>query len=276
MKTKLSPTRYDNPCPICQKTNGNCRTAQNELILCMTFASAIDEKINGYKFIGNSSDGLWGKFILDSGSYPSEQKAQYEQYRLAQQKAIAEAHKQSLPIEERDKNIRAIVKHLRLSERDRQKLRERGLSDSEINEGYFATIRPFSELPSTISTRLAGVYIGRNGNPHIGSDIQQGILCPIWNQDNLIIGYQIRRESKTNKYVWGVTSEKKTDNGDRPKISSHLPNGELPITVFNNSEYKQGYLCDGILKSKIANLKHNINIAGASGGNFLASKNQFS
>jgi len=240
----------------------------------MTFAGSMEKSINGYKNLGDTTDRNWGKFIPDTGSFDN-QSNDYQVYKQAQQKAIAEAHKQSLPIEERDKNIRAIVKHLGLSASDRQKLRERGLNDSEIDKGCFASVKPFSELPETINTRLAGIYIGKNGKPHIGSDFQQGILCPIWNQDNLIIGYQVRRESKTNKYVWASTSEKKMEKGDRPKISSHLPNGELPITVFRNSEQKQSYLCDGILKSKIANLKHNINIAGASGGNFLASKNQF-
>jgi len=270
MKNKLIPTRYDNPCPICAKTNGNCRIT-NELILCMSFAGTIESHVNGYKNIGDTTDHNWAKFIPNTGSYTSEKKKQYKQFKEAEEQAKLERFKGSLTIEERDKNIRAISEYLGLSEKDHQHLKERGLSDEEIKKGYFCTVKPFSELPDTISTRLAGIYIGRNGQPHIGSEFQQGILCPSFNQNGLITGYQIRRESKNNKYIWGVTREK----ADRPKISSHLPNGELPITVFRNQENKQGFLCDGLLKSKIANSKHNINIGGASGGNFLSSQNQY-
>lgn len=268
---KYLSTSQSNPCPVCGKTNGNCRTTANNVTLCMTNVGTLESHINGHKNIGLTKDGTWTKFVLENANYNQESKREYQKYQEAQERAKQEQFKGSLSIEERDKNIRLISEYLGLSKADKNELLRRGLNEKQIKEGCYATIKPFSELPNNISTRLAGIYIGRNGSPHIGSPFQSGILCPIFTKEGLISGYQIRREDKENKYVWAVTSQK----GDRAKISSHLPNGELPVTVFITGK-KQGFLCDGILKSGIAHHRHGIKISGASGGNFLASKKQYS
>ncbi len=280
--SKFTSTSKTNPCPICGKTNGNCRNPQEKLVLCMSFADCTEKYINGYKFIGNDKSNSWGKFLEDDGSYDRnseyarQKREEYQRYREAEEKAKLEQLKGSLSLIERDKNIKAIVKHLGLSETDRQKLKERGLNDEEIEKGCFATIKPFTQLPDTINTRLAGIYIGRNGKPHIGSNWQQGILCPIFNFDGLITGYQIATGREESKYIWAVTSYKKMKRGSRPKISSHLPNGELPINFHRclDKNNQTLWLNDGILKTYIAHLLHTIDIVGCAGGNFQASLSQ--
>ncbi|MFM7715314.1 MAG: hypothetical protein ACKO7A_22205, partial [Microcystis sp.] len=78
------------------------------------------------------------------------------------------------------------------------------------------------------------------------------------------IGYQVRLENVTDsKYRWakGLTS-------------SHLPDGELPITHIPNGKDGQVWLSEGILKPFVAAHKHGINAIGAAGGNFSGSANQ--
>lgn len=282
---KFQPTNGSNPCPICHKTNGNCRNPHEKLVLCRTFADAIGESINGYKFIGNTSDHGWGKFIEEDNNsdWDETRRKEYEAYKIAEEQARQEQFKGSLSVEERDKNIRIIIKTLGLTFEHRQELKGRGLTDEEIEKGKFCSIKPFSELPSSISTRLASIYIGQNGYPHIGSDFLQGILCPIFNQDDLIIGFQVMRtyrsQEDSSKYVWACTGEKKdpeTKEIIRHKISSHLPNGELPINYHYVKDKNNQilYLNDGIIKTYIAYCVHDIDIVGCAGGNFSASINQ--
>lgn len=269
-------TNSTNPCPICLKTNGNCRNPKAKVVLCMTFADCIGETINGYKNIGLTSDNNWGKFLEHDPEYNIDKQREYQEYKEAKEKARQEQFKGSLLVKERDKAIRAIIKTFGLTYEHRQELKRRDLTDEQIDKGLFCTIKPFSELPSNFTTRLAGVFIGKNGKPTIGSSFQQGILCPIFNQDRLITGYQIMRTERekddNSKYVWGATSEK----GDRKKISSHLPTGELPINYWFSPEKNNRilWLNDGVLKTYIAHCLHNIDIVGCAGGNFQSSFKQ--
>lgn len=74
------PTNRDNPCPICTDVKGRCRNKQTNFtlpngsihcarqFLCMR----IHQDNNGYKFTGDTSDGLWGKFVsFDLSKYLS-------------------------------------------------------------------------------------------------------------------------------------------------------------------------------------------------------------
>jgi hypothetical protein len=92
-----------------------------------------------------------------------------------------------------------------------------------------------------------------------------GIACLAFDSEGQAIGYQIRLENVTDsKYRWakGLTS-------------SHLPNGELPITVIgNDKESDRVWLSEGILKPFVAAHKHGINTLGAAGGYFSGAANQ--
>ena len=69
---KFIPSNRSNPCPVCTDTKGKCRSKQTDFtlpngstksdrqFLCMR----IHGDNNGYKFTGDTSDGLWGKTKL--------------------------------------------------------------------------------------------------------------------------------------------------------------------------------------------------------------------
>jgi AAA domain len=55
-----------NPCPVCERTkDGDCRSLEEgNVVLCHSYLSGTpDERINGYKFLRPSKDGLWGVFV---------------------------------------------------------------------------------------------------------------------------------------------------------------------------------------------------------------------
>ena len=268
---RLAETTNSNPCPICHKTNGNCRSSQDQkLILCMTHFANDFERI-GYKYIGETKDRNWGKFIsITDNDYSQEKKFAYQKYQESLQKAKEERLKDSLSDEERDRNIRIISKHLGLTSGDKEKLLNRGLNEEQIIKGNFFSIRPFSKIPDSVTVNLAGVFIDRDGDKAIGSDYSQGIACITFNRNGLITGYQIRRDVKNNKYIWAKTGKKL----DRQEITSHLKNGELPITYHGTGKQDTLHLVEGILKPYITHCRLGIDVLGASGGNFIASKKQ--
>ena len=69
----FKPTNKGLSCPICNKTNGNCRIVSDNFILCMTHTDG-DYSNNGYRFISNTKDNLWGMYTLSNGNSEDYQK----------------------------------------------------------------------------------------------------------------------------------------------------------------------------------------------------------
>jgi hypothetical protein len=112
LSDRLQPTNKHNPCPVCKKTNGNCRILPDNGILCMTFA----DKFSGqdhpqYRYTKPTKDGQWGIFYprtdndFDRENWERE-KAERERERDRIQKARSES---ALSVEARDSEIRKIV-----------------------------------------------------------------------------------------------------------------------------------------------------------------------
>jgi hypothetical protein len=120
-------------------------------------------------------------------------------------------------------------------------------------------VYPNDDVPPSIPPNLPGVIGGKIAASGVG------IACLAFDSEGRAIGYQIRLENVTDsKYRWakGLTS-------------SHLPNGELPITVIgNDKESDRVWLSEGILKPFVAAHKHGINTLGAAGGYFSGAANQ--
>ncbi len=56
-------TNQNNPCPVCEKTNGNCRILPDEGILCMTLADKfIGQDHPTYQYVKQTKCGRWGIF----------------------------------------------------------------------------------------------------------------------------------------------------------------------------------------------------------------------
>ena len=107
-------------------------------------------------------------------------------------------------------------------ERDRQILRVRGLSDSDIEKiGYRSLERQWQPLGTDRHDLTFG--IGKGGNL---ANPCPGILVPIADHLGLYIGLRIHNpEAKFNglpKYLW------------LGKGCNHLPNGELPLALYGD------------------------------------------
>ncbi|MDI9636188.1 hypothetical protein QM565_10390, partial [Geitlerinema splendidum] len=242
-----------NPCPVCGDITGNCRHTDSDLILCMTYPDGGDNP--GWQFLKPTSNGLWGLW-----KPVTEQPQTYIQPVAPKVERIYS----TLTHEERDRYIRTLHRNLGLRTADRERLRTRGLTDSEINAGLFFSLDPEIELDShfpQIPDNFPGVF-RRGGQKILRS--HRGIAVPAFDEQGLAIGLQVRLESpgEGGKYRW--------------LKNSHLSNGKLPLTVAYPGDFQNPsiLLSEGLLKPFIAAQKHGAIAIGASGGNFCASPQQ--
>jgi hypothetical protein len=260
-RSKLHPFKGSNSCPICGEADSDCRySTDGELVLCHSHIG-FDPNHPDWHFLGDSSNGVWGKFVpRKSEAFDRtvwlEKKLQREIDRLERQKEHA---KNALSIPDRDKALRKLSQSLGLSRRHRQALLDRGLSESQIETGLFFSIYPNDDVPPGIPPNLPGV---NNGKIAAGG---VGIACLAFDSEGRAIGYQIRLENVTDsKYRWAKGVE-----------SSHLADGELPITVIpNGKDNGQVWLSEGILKPFVAAHAYGLNAIGAAGGHFSGAANQ--
>jgi hypothetical protein len=307
---RFTPTRALNPCQICSDTSGKCRETES-VLLCMNITSAHSTP-GGFKFIGLTLDGLWGKFVSDEKLYlTQEQREQWaspsldkcgqpsiknvvgdrgstkqgcphlswvvarqqEQKLQKLSRLQAQKRRRTLALSEldRDKEIRKILAQLSLLPEHKADLRHRGLTDEQIVALMFRSVEQWQKLESEVSYKLAGVNI--SGKSLI---TQAGYICPIFNPQGLIIGWQLRADNASDggKYKWASSATRKRPNG----ASSHLPSGELPITYCRPLNQLQAFeigLTEGILKPQITAIKRNQIVLGAAAGNFAASPSTF-
>jgi hypothetical protein len=267
MSKKLIPTRRGNECPVCARTSGDCRISGNgELTLCHSFIDS-DAFVSGWKFIKSNKDRIWGVFIRDNGKHPDElERLRHNQHRLDAK--VSSRHKRAaaaLSIEERDRSFRKLHDYIQLSQRHREKLRtERGWSDAWIDAMGCFSIAPYQEIPAGIPRNFPGVdYSG-----HLLWVKDEGIVFPAFDPQGRLIGAQLRREraSEGGRYRW-------LGSGDK---SSHLPNGELPLTFCRPLpqyplERKNPALCEGFPKAFVAAQKLGQIVIGAAGGQHRSS-----
>ncbi|HEY9908626.1 MAG TPA: hypothetical protein V6D18_13590, partial [Thermosynechococcaceae cyanobacterium] len=255
--------KRNNPCPVCDSVKGNCKTSDKGLVLCHDFIDS-DAGIPGWKWIKSDKSGVWGVFapndrLIDFDREEwSRRKAERDTQRQREnQKQFAEA----LDIPSRNRAIRTLHKYLGLGSRHRQNLRDRGLSDAQIEAGHFFTIHSCQELPPGIPANLPGVAWGKLATK------TDGFTCPAWDVHGHLIGWQLRvDEAVDNRYRWAKGWK-----------SSHLPNGELPITVCRpiDGVKRPGVgLAEGLLKPYIAAQRLGQIFIGAAGANFAGSPEQ--
>ncbi|MGK7925086.1 MAG: hypothetical protein AB4290_07520, partial [Spirulina sp.] len=268
-----------NPCPICNSTSSKCRTTQDELVLCMTYADGNGDN-RDYKFLKPSKDGLWGIHLHKSQDNFDPKLAEQRRETLRKRRE-EEARKErellgkSLPLNRRSSEFRQLLLSLKLEEDHRQNLRDRGLTEKQIQNSLFRTVVSGQVVQAHPS--LPGIKDGKIG---FGQEGDRGFLCPAFNAIGQITGVQIRLDNSENgRYRWL-----------KGRFSSHLPNGELPITVVIPKGEKmvvspteaiaipeslQGIIAiEGILKPYIAAHRFGYAAIGASGGNFSSSPTQ--
>ncbi|MBD1903790.1 hypothetical protein NDI44_22405 [Trichocoleus sp. DQ-A3] len=266
---RLGFTPLKGNCPVCNGARKDCRqSVATGLIHCREGeANPPDYMFRGLDKLGF---GMWvQKAEIEAAS--EQQREEWRQQRETEKQRRLDAERaqrsQLLSEPDRDREIRRLLGQLQLSPEHRENLRQRGLSDEQIQAGMFRSVYQWQKLETPVSYRLAGISIdGRSlTNP------QAGLLCPAWNAKGQIVGWQLRLDNADNggKYRWPTSASQKRPNG----ATAHLTNGELPLTCCRPAgEPRKGIgLVEGILKPQItAQLSGQITI-GAAGGNFASS-----
>ena len=265
--SKLLATNRNHPCDLCGDTTGKCRRADN-LHLCMTLTG----QIAGYRYLGQSKDGLWGKYVPDDGqdlSSEDRERRWQEQRILREQRAQAEAqrHAQSLPAPDRDRLYRQLLEQLTLHPADRADLHRRGFTNEQIAGWGVKSVEQWQSLTSELPHTLSGV--GLDGLSLITP--RPGYLCPIVDADGLIVGFQVRaRTAEGGRYYWLTGKTKKRPHGPTP----HLPNSELPLAVHRPEQITKDAIAlvegTGAKPYILAQRLGQVTI-GAAGGLFAAS-----
>ena len=268
--TAISSFKRGNPCPICHSENGGCKQ-RDDLILCMNERS----DTQGYRFVGESKDRGWGKFLptvlLDAwdGDRLYEWQEQREQQRIQQQHEWEARQVESLNANERDKAYRQLFSGLPLHPRDRADLQRRGLRDTQIEQHGFKSVEQWQSA-SNAPPNLPGVL------PHGSLSIPEaGYLCPITDIYGRIVGCQVRsRDPQADrKYYWVSSAGKKRSRGQSPYLKGTKENPLLFLGSFANAP-RIG-LCEGTgAKPLIAHHWLGLPVIGAAGGNFASGRSQ--
>ncbi|NMF61174.1 hypothetical protein [Pseudanabaena yagii] len=236
---KFSPTKSNNPCPICDDITGKCRTASDnqDFVLCMTHPS--DADLPDWKYLGETNGGYFaGKYVrkrLESELDRQERRTKNLRLRLAQQKAKRDGLAKLPDTTQRDRLYQNYLQKLDLDSLDRADLVSRGLSEFEIK------------------------YLGAKST-------NSGYILPIKNPLGQILGFQIRlRDADSGRYRW-----------HKPfGISAQQQNGELPLAFQGDiqDDHQRVVLVEGTgVKPYLASKLRGCVAIGASGGQFVASK----
>lgn len=262
---RLTATSKNNPCPICQDHTGRCRISSDNLVLCHQFFDS-DSGAAGYRFVKPANNPRWGihapekeRQFSDTESR-AEWRARRERERLEREADLA-ARLSPLG---RHLAYKILSRQLTLSQQDRDKLLQRGISPEQIERLGYRSVKPRQSLSTHVDPKLPGIS---SDGRHLTIN-NDAIIFPIPNRDGWIIGWQYRQSSAGAKYIW-----------PKSRFSSHLPNGELPIGYYlpddkNLRDTKTIGLCEGFSKPPVAANLAGIVVIGAAGGNFSGSPQQ--
>lgn len=259
-------------CPVCNGLRKDCRqNTETNLVHCRsTEANPSDWIFRGQDAWGF---GIWA-YAADTEAWTEEKREEWRREQEARkqkrERQEQERNERSLSATERDREIRKILSQLTLSDRHRQQLKSRGLTDEQIELGGYRSLGQWQKLDTPVNDRLAGVKAG--GRSLVNPD--SGILCPIPNEEGQLVSWQLRQDNNAdNKYIWAA-SERNRKNRPTSKTKEF---SELPLGTWqqpNNKGSNTGTvgLTEGTgIKPHIASCKLNIPVIGASGGNFASS-----
>jgi hypothetical protein len=277
--SKFTPTRRNNPCPICENSSGKCREhSDKELFLCMTYADArLGEIQNGHKCVKAAKGGNWASFKLDNTQEWSEERRQEwklrnQQRRQQQAKEDEERRRRSLTATQRHEQYTKLLDELTLHPDDRADLVRRGFTHQQIELSGFKSVESYQKLQNQYSSLLPG--IGATGKELIVK--HGGYLCPI-RADGLIVACQVRLRAlptgENNRYRW------LSGNGQTLHLFPEgSVGGELPLAVFRPEGKPQGIaLVEGTgAKPFLVAQRLNLLTIGAAGGQWASSLQLFS
>ena len=269
-KDKLIPTKRNNPCALCGNTSGNCRETDN-VRLCMTHTTGY-ETVPGYRFAKLTKDGLWGIWVANDSdtSSAAEQDAWHKEQRVRRKLRLRAKEKQraqALAAAERDRHYRRLLAPLDLHPIDRQDLHRRGFTDQQIAAVGFKSVGQWQRLDGQYPKNLPGVVKeGRSLNT-----FATGYLCPVRNQDGLIVALQVRAREGDTRYYWLTSHTQNNPEGQGPNLAS----GELPLSHYNGGDRPWVAFCEGVgVKPYRASNRLGCAVVGAAGGQFAGSPEQ--
>jgi hypothetical protein len=201
--------------------------------------------------------GMYGLGDRPSGLRDEERIRRTQEARIRREREEKELRSGALPVALRDVAIRNLSKDYGLCPKHRKELRDRGLTDDQINARLFFSIVPGEPVRLSTPANLPGVRWGKlTGSP--------GFACVGFDHQGRANGWQVRLTdpediAKGGKYRWAFGAAR-----------SHLPNGELPITVaIPEVIEREGIgISEGLLKPQIGSVKYKQPFIGASAFHF--------
>ena len=233
-------------CPICNGQRKDCRESlQTGLVHCR---EEIDYPV-GYHFVKEDGVGfnMYAPGEKGGGISQEERDRRQQEREIERKRQEEERQAKALPVAERDVAFRKFHKYWGLAPKHRADLIGRGLLEEQIESLQFFSVQLGEyqlgeRVPPGVPENFPGVSWGRF------SCKKKGYACPAFDPEGRITGYQIRvdnPEEGGGKYLWACGF-----------ASSHLPNGELPITfcrpLDGQIRRKEIGICEGILKPAIA------------------------
>lgn len=254
-------------CPVCNGAAKGCRQSNlTDLVFCRSH----DAQPTNYIHRGEDVHGfgLW-QALEDAQVFSSQVSEERERRRRefleAEERRRQLQIQKQMPAAKRDKWYRLLLNELTLSDGDRQKLLDRGFTSEQITSDGYKSVKQWQKLNNTFPLNLPGIL--SNGVLNVSGD---GILCPIYNQDGLIVGCQVRlHEATDGRYRWLTSATKKNPDGS----TSHL-NGELPVGVFEPEQFTGNsiWLTEGTaIKPSLTRYRLGVPVVGASSGRFNGS-----
>lgn len=243
-------------CPICAGINNNrkCRANSNmELIWCRE-----DNQNPEYTNMGLSRNGeYFYRLIKTPGTSSNVDYSAMRAERLAAQQRLLDSKPND---DELSQALGVLISRLAIADIDKRDLIKRGLTEEQIAKHAFGSLVQYREygikgIPGFLDN---GIYVGASG-----------LLCPIYNLDGAVHGFQVKTNLRGAKYTWTTTKE----GENQVERTKDLKDGETPIT-FVDKGTKQIGICEGILKPLIAAERLGISMIGAAGGHFNSSKRQ--
>ncbi|MGK7894052.1 MAG: hypothetical protein AB4372_10610 [Xenococcus sp. (in: cyanobacteria)] len=243
-----------NTCPICEQGRGCKQDSITHVIVCR------GNPIEHPEFTETGANGQWryflpNEYVVNHKELTPEEKAAWARERKEeeQRRKAYEAAKRNklIPQETRHRLISSLISQLTLLRKHRQNLLDRGLTNADISEGSFVSIKKYQ--------RVVGVdgLPGFDKGKYVGAT---GYLCPARNAMGQYTGFQVRADNADQgKYKW--TSHWDDQILVQAKLREYI---EYPMNVAQNGEMIG--ICEGLLKPFVGAKRYNITLIGYSGG----------
>ena len=267
--TRTARSSSNNPCPVCEGTNGACRILENKIVFCHKFVDArVGEPFNGYVCV-KVANGHTATFKPDnSAEWTEGRKREWEVQKAARKEQARQEERQqeerALLPQRRHELYSLLFEQLSLEPATLNDLQRRGFTPEEIEACGFKSVVSYQKLSLPFDRRLPG--IGLDGRSLAVK--HDGYLCPVYDVEGNVVALQVRLDNPEdgNRYRWLSTP-----------LSATLklyPEGENPLTVQLPFTGKpEGIaLVEGVgAKSFLVANRLNLAVLGAAGGQWTSS-----